>query len=260
MILAVDIGNSDIVFGLYEHDKWQRIWRIPSDLTADSTIFSTFLKRQFENANLTTEKINHIALSSVVPVLTPVLKSTLVRLFHKDVLVIGPKVYPYLELGIRRPKEIGTDLVANAFAAYRHFRQACIVVDFGTALTLTTIAKDGQILGVAIAPGIKTAMKALAANAAQLPEIPLTLPVSVIGKNTVHAIQAGILWGYVGLVEGLIRQTQAEVGEDCKVVATGGLSFILSPLQSTFDSLNPQLTLDGIRLIGEVIWRVAPKL
>ena len=151
------------------------------------------------------------------------------------------------------PHEIGTDLIANATAAHLLHPGDCMVIDFGTALTFTVIEASGDIKGVNIAPGLKTAIRALVGNTAQLPEVPLELPDSAIGKNTVHAIQSGVLWGYVGMVEGMVSRIKAEVGQDLKVVATGGLSSILHPLHDLFDTVDPKLTLEGLRLIHQII-------
>ncbi|MFT5834396.1 MAG: type III pantothenate kinase [Cognaticolwellia sp.] len=254
MKLIIDIGNSDIVFGIYKEEEWQYIWRTPSDLRRSLNGFKTYLLEQFRKNKIDKKQIEKVVLSSVVPKLTPVISNLLHTLFYNKLLVVNPLIYSQLNIKIvRNPNEIGTDLVANAVAGFHYAKVACIVVDFGTALTFTSISNNGEIQGVAIAPGIKTAMKALAANAAQLPEIPLELPKSVIGKDTIHAIQAGILWGYVGLVKGILKQTKLELGENCKVIATGGLSHVLAPLEKEFDFRDKNLTLNGLRLIGDFI-------
>jgi type III pantothenate kinase len=250
MILAVDIGNSDVVIGLYRKDKWEFVWRTPSKIQRESWEFATFVKNKLSEAEASPENIEKVVLSSVVPKLTPVIQFSLTSIFHEKLLIVGPTIYPHLPVSMRNPNEIGTDLVANAMAAYTHCQSACIVVDFGTALTMTILSDKGEILGVAIAPGIQTAVKALFINAAQLPEIPLELPDSVIGKNTIHAIQSGILIGYIGLVKELLQQAKREVNTDCKVFATGGLVHILKPLQKEFDYIDQQLTLNGLRLIA----------
>ncbi len=144
---------------------------------------------------------------------------------------------------------MGTDLMCNVMSAYAKFKEACLIIDFGTALTFTVVSEGGAVLGVSIAPGLKTAIKALSGNTSKLPEVPLVLPESAIGKDTVHAIQAGILYGYTGLVEGMIQRIKAELSEELKVIATGGLSSILQPLASSFDLVDENLTVEGIRLI-----------
>lgn len=167
---------------------------------------------------------------------------------------MGPDLYKKLPIGVLNPYEIGSDLVSNALAAYTRFKRSCIVVDFGTALTFTTLGNDGEILGVAIAPGLKTAIKSLSQNTAKLFDVPLQLPDSVLGKNTVHAIQAGILIGYEGIVTTMIKKIRKELkDESVPVIATGGLSSIITSLSSEFSSIDANLTLDGLRIAVEFV-------
>lgn len=190
-------------------------------------------------------------MSSVVPGVTPSVERLISRLLGRKIQVMNPRFYEGLPVKIHNPEEIGSDLVANSFAAFHLLRRSCIVVDFGTALTFTTIRDNGEIQGVAIAPGLKTAMKSLFMNAAQLPEVPLELPQSAIGKGTAHALQAGILLGYVGLVRELIRQIKTELMDpDMPVIATGGLSEVLPPLRKDFSLVDRNLTLDGLRILA----------
>lgn len=251
MLLAIDIGNTDIVFAVYYESEWTHSWRERSNAEKLPSAYELGLRNCFLEKNLQPQSFTKIVISSVVPSLTQTIKEMAEAVFFKNILVVGQEIYSKLRIGIGNPYEIGTDLVANAVAAYDKYNDCCIVIDFGTALTFTTLDREGQILGVAIAPGIKTAMKSLSNNTAQLPEIPLEMPESVIGKDTVHAIQAGILHGYVGLVEGMMSRINDEIGATCKVVATGGLSPVLKPLHNSFDDIEPLLTLDGLRIIYE---------
>ena len=250
MLLAIDIGNTDIVFALNSHDQWIHHWREKSDTSLLPGSFALNLKNYFLENDLNTSQIKTVVLSSVVPALTPVIQNMIEVVFGFQPLTVGPEIYDRMTIKTNNPLEIGTDLVANAAAAFAKTKDYCIVVDFGTALTFTTIDNTGHILGVAIAPGLKTAMKSLSGNTAQLPEIPLELPESVLGKNTVHAMQAGILQGYVGLVKNMIESIQNEVANPCKIIATGGLSSVLTPLHRYFDEINPLLTLDGLKVIA----------
>lgn len=253
MLLAIDIGNTDIVFALNNKDQWIHHWREKSDISRLPGSFALNLKNHFLENDLNTSRVKTVVLSSVVPALTTIIHNMIGVVFGFEPLVVGPDIYDRITIKTNNPQEIGTDLVANAAAAYARTKDYCIVVDFGTALTFTTINNRAQILGVAIAPGLKTAMKSLSGNTARLPEIPLELPASVLGKNTVHAMQAGILHGYVGLVTGMIDNIRNELARPCQVIATGGLSAILTPLHSYFDEINPLLTLDGLKVIaGEV--------
>lgn len=251
MTLTLDIGNSDVVFGLYDRATWQHIWRTPSRPMQPSAFYQQKLRFWLLEASLTLSQITEATISSVVPALTATVCEAVGDLFAIDPIVVNPSIYATLPVTVLRPQEIGTDLVANAVAAYTHYQQACVVVDFGTALTFTTVAGDGQIVGVAIAPGLKTAIRSLFANTAQLPEVPIELPASPLGQNTVHAIQAGVVMGYDGLVRSLIGRIRTELGGDCLAVATGGLSQAITSLQDEFVAVVPSLTLDGIRLIGE---------
>ncbi|MDN5204825.1 type III pantothenate kinase [Fulvivirgaceae bacterium BMA10] len=250
MLLAVDIGNTDITFGLSRQNEWIFSWRIKSEISRSVGAYELELRNYFLENDISLNDIHQVVISSVVPSLTSKLEQVLQNSFTVSPLILGPSIYPDLKVTVRNANEIGTDLVANAVAAFHHFNDPCIVVDFGTALTFTTIDSDGKLMGVAIAPGIKTAMKSLSSNTAQLPEVPLQLPDSALGKDTIHAMQAGILIGYVGLVKEMLTHIKKEINKPCKVIATGGLSSVLTPLRPEFDEINNMLTLDGLRVIA----------
>lgn len=253
MLLAIDIGNTDIVFGIHNQQEWIHQFRIPSDSSRRSSDFEAKLRLFFLENNLKISEINRSIISCVVPDLKHVLKETVQEMLGLDPIIIGPEIYDQLKMEILSPYEIGTDLVCNATYSYYTYKKTCLIVDFGTALTFTVVTAEGKILGVSIAPGLKTAVKSLFSNTAQLPEVPLVMPESAIGKNTVHAIQAGILWGYVGMVREMIMQIKKEVGQDCIVLATGGLSSILTPLRDEFDEVDKLLTLNGLKIISEIV-------
>ena len=244
MLLAVDIGNSNATFGLYDKG-WKDTWRIDSKDEAQDQL-NTLL-----NDHLHGLPVKEIVISSVVPFFTKVIQEQLAFKFKVEPYIITPVSYEKLPLGVPHPDKIGSDLVCDATAAYELFQSDCMEVDFGTALTFTVVSQR-KILGVNIAPGLKTAMKSLADNTAKLTEIPLELPESVIGRDTTSAIQSGILWGYIGLVERMIDRIENELGVKLKVAATGGLSQVLKPLHNRFDSVEPNLTLDGLRHVYEV--------
>jgi len=251
MLLAVDVGNTDTVFGLYQAGTWDHIWRMRSLVQESEAHYESQLRLHFLEAALWFGDVETVVLCSVVPAMTPIIQKMLRSLFDEEIIVVGPDIYPDLDIAIDHPHEIGADLIANAVAVMSRYKQNCVVVDFGTALTFTTVSKEGKILGVAILPGLVTAVKALFANTAQLPEVPLKLPASAIGKNTTEAIQAGILLGYEGLVKSLILRIRTELGGDCIAVATGGLSSIIETLKDEFVEIDRKLTLDGLRIIGE---------
>lgn len=253
-MLAVDIGNTDITLGIYRECEWIYTWRLSSALKHPELYYGIKLREFFFEAGLRTEHVQKIVISSVVPDLTDRIINVVDTLFEKRPVVLGPEIYAKLPIEVLNPYEIGSDLVSNAVAAYMQFKSNCIVVDFGTALTFTTIDAQGKIRGVAIAPGLKTAIRSLSQNTAKLFDVPLEMPGSVLGKNTVQAIQAGILIGYEGLVSSMIQRIKSELNDPtCATVATGGLSSIITSIQHQFTKVDTALTLNGLRLIGELI-------
>lgn len=253
MLLAIDIGNTDIVFGIHDALSWIHQFRISSSHSQRASDYEAQLRIRFLENSLKISDVGKVIISCVVPDQRAVLREMVQQMFGLEPLMVGVEMYDKLNMHIPSPYEIGTDLVCNAVYAYYTHKKNCIIVDFGTALTYTVVSEKGEIIGVSIAPGLKTAVKALFSNTAQLPEVPLEMPSSAIGKNTVHAIQAGILWGYVGMVREMIQQIKKEVGQDCLVLATGGLSSILTPLREEFDEVDKALTLNGLKIISELI-------
>jgi type III pantothenate kinase len=251
MLLALDVGNSEITIGLWNNNEWVHHWRIPSLSDQPELFYGVKLQDYFLEVSLPITVVKKIAVSSVVPGLTEKIVNVVKALFHQEPVLLSPAIYQHLPIDILNPFEIGSDLVANAMAAYVKYKQTCIVVDFGTALTFLTISKEGKILGVSIAPGLKTAIRSLSQNTAKLFEVPLIMPPSPLGSNTVNAIQSGVLYGYEGLVKNVVGRIREQVGENCIVIATGGLSSIITPLQNFFYRVDPKHTLDGLRLIAE---------
>ena len=252
MLLAIDIGNSNIVLGLSSKNDWIKVWRLPTLENDIEFYYEIELRNRFLEANIKLDEIKQIIVSSVVPDINIPFLDTLYKLFGFNATLIEPTAYSKIEIQIDNPREIGTDLVANAVAAHHLLKKNCIIVDFGTALTFTTVNKEGHILGVSIVPGLKTAIRALFSKTAQLPEVPMEIPSSALGKNTVHAIQSGIFYGYTGLVSNMLTSIRKEVGEDYVAIATGGLSSSAPHLKEYFERLEPNLTLNGLRLIAKV--------
>jgi type III pantothenate kinase len=253
MLFAVDVGNSDITIGLWNKDKWIQHWRIASRPDQSEVFYGVRIRDHFLEARIGVDQVEKVVLSSVVPGLTDTMKNVLQTLFGKNPIVLGPEIYQQLPIKVLNPYQIGSDLVANALAAFTKFKNTCIVVDFGTALTFTAISGDGTILGVSIAPGLKTAIRSLSQNAAKLFDVPLEMPSSALGKNTTTAIQSGVLLGYEGLVKNIVEAIQKELSTECLVIATGGLSGVIAPLRNFFYAIDPMLTLDGLRVMGEII-------
>ncbi|PZR39927.1 MAG: type III pantothenate kinase [Azospira oryzae] len=253
MLLAIDIGNSDITIGLWNGNSWQNSWRINSRAELPELFYGIKIRDYFLEASLSVEQVKTVVLSSVVPGLTEKIRSVIKTLFLREPIVLGPAVYEKLPLQVLNPYEIGSDLVANAVGAYFKLKQTCIVVDFGTALTFTTVSGEGKIVGVSIVPGLRTALRALSQNTAKLFDVPLEMPKSALGTSTVTAIQSGIVIGYEGLVKSVVGTIRKELKVDCPAIATGGLSFVITSLKEFFHTVDPHLTLDGLKIIGEII-------
>ena len=253
MFLAIDAGNSNVVFALYDAKSgiWTNQFRLETKTPRLIAQLSKKVPLYFLEHGITVGQIEKICFSSVVPEINPIIEQFCEGFFGKLPYQIQGKSYAKLPVRTYRPDEIGTDLMCNVMAAYNRYQKPVIVVDFGTALTFTAVDSSGEVLGVNIVPGLQTAIKALFMNTSKLPEVELKLPESALGKNTIHAIQAGVLYGYTGLVKGMLEAIQVETGLSFRVVATGGLSSILTTLEGTFDAVDRNLTLDGLRLITE---------
>ncbi len=256
MLLVINVGNTNVLGGVFEGAKGARTlrdgFRVRTSLKKREDEYASIVRGVLAEKGVEPGAIDRVIVASVVPPLTDVIASTARRLFRAEPTIVGPAVYPKLPLGILAPDEIGTDLVADALAAFKKAGGACVVVDFGTGLSFTAVDADGTIAGVAIAPGLSLAVEALAKGTAQLPEIPIAAPPSVMGKNTVQSIQSGVVLGYVGLVEGIVGRMKRELGGNTRVFATGGLCRIVAPLTSVFDEVDPELTLKGLALMADL--------
>lgn len=252
MLLAVDIGNSNIVVAVHDGQKWVQSFRIYSDQKKTSDEYFVVLDSLLSHAQLFKHDINRSVISSVVPNLTRSMQKNIIRLFDVQPLMVDHTV----ESGLIKetiPQELGSDLLANAAQAhYMHPHGAVAVVDFGTALTVTTVDSDGSVLGAAIAPGLVTAVNALFGNTAQLPQVELKIPPSAIGRNSQDSIRSGIMFGYAGMVRAIIERTEFELGKEVFVIATGGLSRTIAPLIDRINQISVMHTLDGLKLISDL--------
>ena len=254
MLLAIDVGNTNVAFGVYHEGRWTNYWRIRTVHDQMPDEHAVLFRSLLRDDGLRLRDVERVVLSSVVPSLTTTLSEMLEQQTQGDLLVVGPGVRTGLRIRTDNPAEVGGDLVANAVAAHALYGSSgsnCIVVDFGTALTFTAVDKSGDLLGVAIAPGLRSAAAALASNTAQLPHVQLVPPPAAIGRNTVHSIQSGVVFGYIGLVNALIERMRAELGGQAHAIATGGLARIIAPLTGQFTAIEPWLTLDGLRIIAD---------
>lgn len=250
MQLVVDIGNSNIVIALRVGKDWQHIFRYETKEDQPGLYYQNGLMSLLFEWGVHAGHLKSVTISSVVPHLNQKIADAVLHATGIVPLLLNPGHLKQLDLKVPHANEIGTDLVANAYAASKTWNRPCIVADFGTALTFTVVHPMEGILGVTIVPGIKTAFGSLSDHTAQLPQVSLVRPDSAIGQNTAHAIQAGILIGYEGLVRHLLTKIQDELSEPYLTIATGGLSEALENITSPFDHIEKNLTIDGILLMG----------
>ena len=262
MVLVFDIGNTNIKTAVFENDKLLYEWRVSTDLRRTGDEYFSMLRSLFNDAKIDFSMIDDVVLSSVVPALIGPFVIVSQHFSGKKPLVIGPDIYDKLPVKVPETgvHEIGTDLLCDAIEAWCKYKAPCIVADFGTALSFTAVDKGGNIAGVAIAPGIRTAFNSLFSGTAQIPAIPLEIPPTSLGKNTTVAVQAGIVLGYKGLVESLIKNMKEDMeketgtkASDIKVIATGGLNSMLQPITDVFDFVDKELTINGMLRISRLI-------
>ena len=251
MLLAININNTQIKVGGYHGTDLRVHWRIATDLDKTDDEYAMILRGLFQYAGHEFPAVESAAISSVVPPLTEVFERLCSRYFGVAPLVVGPGVRTGMRILYEHPKEVGADRICNAIAVYEKHGGPAIVVDFGTATTFTAVSAEGDFLGGAIAPGIGISVDALVEHTAQLPRVELSKPKTVIGRSTVTAMQAGIIFGFVGQVEEIVRRIRAELGGQAVTVATGGWAELIVDDCRCFDHLDPLLTLEGLRIIHE---------
>lgn len=256
MLLAFDIGNTNIKTAVFDDGIITQEWRISTDPKRTGDEYYSILRTLFRDVPVDISRIDSAVVSTVVPALIGPFVIVVQHLLGRKPLIIGPDMYDKLPVKVPGTAihEIGTDLLCDAVEAWYRYKSACIIADFGTALSFTAVDAHAGIAGIAIAPGIGTALKSLFMNTAQLPSVPLETPPSSLGRNTTESIQAGIVLGYKGLVEGLIARMKADLEKQTGVpqnkictIATGGLNSMLLPITSLFDDIDKQLTLKGLR-------------
>jgi type III pantothenate kinase len=249
MLLAADIGNTEITLGVFEGEKLRATWHMATGIHRRADEYAALLLNLLHHQGLDISDIKEVALCSVVPPLIATFEDLFQRYFDTSPLVVGAGVKTGVRIRMDNPKEVGADRIVNAAAAHHLYGGPVIIADFGTATTFDTASREGDYLGGAIAPGIVTAAEGLFTQAAMLPRVELTRPKHAIGTNTTSAMQSGIIFGYVGLVEGIVARIQQELGEKAKVVATGGYAELIAKETKVIDVVNPNLTLMGLRLI-----------
>ncbi|MCP1492189.1 type III pantothenate kinase [Peribacillus frigoritolerans] len=249
MIFVLDVGNTNTVLGVYDEDILKYHWRIETNRHKTEDEYGMIIKSLLQHENLAFDQFDGIIISSVVPPIMFALERMCKKYFGIKPLIVGPGIKTGLNIKYENPREVGADRIVNAVAGIQEYGSPLIIVDFGTATTYCYINEDKQYMGGAIAPGINISTEALYSKAAKLPRIEISRPEGIIGKNTVSAMQAGILYGYVGQVEGIVNRIKAQSNLEPTVIATGGLATLIANESTVIDVVEPFLTLKGLQLI-----------
>ena len=249
MLLVIDVGNTNTVLGLFDGEKLVRDWRIRTvvDHTVDE--YGMLIYNLYKTSRISSREIQDIIISCVVPPMLNILEPLCQKYFNIKPLIVGPGVKTGMPIFYDNPKEVGADRIVNAVAGFEKYKRDLIIVDFGTATTFDYVSNKGEYMGGCISPGIMISSEALFERAAKLPRVELSKPRSVVGKDTVSSMQAGIMYGYAGLVDGICERIKAEVKSNPLVVATGGLAKIVAPETKSINVVDDMLTLEGLRII-----------
>ncbi len=251
MLLVVDVGNTQTHFGTFEGDRLVEHWRLATVRQSTADELGAALRNLLELRGVTMGQIDSSIVSSTVPELGPEWTGMTERYLGHSMVVVGPGIRTGMPLRYDNPREIGPDRLVNAVAAYARLGGPCVVVDFGTAITYDPVSADGEYLGGIIFPGVEISLEALTARAAALPKIDIAPPRALIGKTTIDAIRSGIVYGYAGMVDGILTRLVDELGGGCATIATGGLASAIVPFCTTIDEVDDLLTLTGLRLLHE---------
>ena len=252
LLLAIDIGNTNIVVGIFDGDKIKATWRIATSVHRTADEYASILLNLLPRKGINADNIKSAILCSVVPPLEPTFEMLCQNYFNIAPLVIGAGIKTGVRISTDNPREVGADRIVNAMAAHHLYGGPLIVIDLGTATTFDAVSREGDYLGGAIAPGIEIAAEALFTRTAKLPRVELQVPKRAIGRNTVASMQSGIVFGYIGLIEAIVTRFRQEMGEDTHTVATGGYSILLGKETSCIENVNMDLTLIGLRLIHDL--------
>lgn len=251
MLLVIDVGNTNIVLGIYAGTTLQRSWRITTDKRRTVDEYAVLVGDLFNMAGISFADVKDVVISCVVPPLLATLEGLCADYFKLKALVVGPEIKTGMPILYANPREVGSDRIVNAVAAYEKHRCSLIVIDFGTATTFDFITEQGEYLGGAIAPGIGISAEALFERASKLPRVEFVAPPTVIARNTINSIQSGLIYGYAGLVDGIVSRMQQESKEEALVIATGGLAPLIAPISRTIAQVDANLTLDGLLLLHQ---------
>lgn len=254
MLLVIDVGNTNIVFGLFRDKELVFDWRIASDVGRTSDEYGLLFDQVFNHNKISIDDIGDVIISSVVPTLMHTLSASAVKYLNRQPIIVEPGVKTGMNINYDNPKEVGADRIVNAVAAFEKYGGPVIIVDFGTANTFCYVNKEGDYCGGIISPGIKISAEALFLKTAKLPKVELVKPDNIIGKNTVNSIQSGLVFGYIGMVDFIIERMIHEIGcdeKEIKVVATGGFSNLISSESKYIKIIDKMLTLDGLQIVYE---------
>ena len=252
MLLVFDVGNTNMVIGIYKDKSLVKDWRICTDIHKTSDEYGMLIGNLLAHDNIDIKSIDDVIISSVVPNVMHALENFCIKYCEKKPMIVGPGIKTGLNIKYDNPKQVGADRIVNAVAAIEKYGSPLIIVDFGTATTFCAISDKGEYLGGSICPGINISSEALFHEASKLPRVELVKPGMTICKNTVSAMQAGIIYGYAGMAERLINMIKEELGnDDVKVIATGGLSTLIDSETDSIDYIDKDLTLEGLKLIYE---------
>jgi type III pantothenate kinase len=251
-LLAVDAGNTNVVVGAYRGEKLLATWRTATDHDRTEDELAVTLDALLRQEGLSLAEMDALVLGSVVPPLTTAITRLADRYLRGKAVVIGPGVKTGVRLRVDNPSEVGADRIANTLAAHRRYGGPVVIVDFGTTTNFDVVSAEGDFLGGSFAPGLEVSAESLFSRASRLFAVGLTPPKEAIGKNTADCLRSGLMFGYVGLVEGLLTRIQAELPAKAKVIATGGLASTIAPLTTTIEKVDDDLTLEGLRLLWEL--------
>ncbi len=251
MLLAIDIGNTHVVLGVFDGERLLHHWRIGTHRQDTSDECAATLRSLFELAGVERGSVRHGIISCVVPPLLPIFERTCEKLLGRPALVVGPGIRTGMPIRVENPREVGADRIVNAVATLARVGAPAIAIDFGTATSFDCVSREGEFVGGAIYPGVFVSLEALVNRASKLSSIEIVRPPNVIGRNTTQNLQSGMVFGYAGMVDTMVRRMRKELGEDARVIATGGLAGLIASETETIERVEPFLTLEGLRLIYE---------
>jgi type III pantothenate kinase len=251
MLLAVDLGNTNVVLGLYEGSELVQTFRVATVRSRTEDEYAVLLQQLFSLRQLSFTSVSAAIIASVVPQLTDVMISAIRQAVGREPLIVGPGLKTGMSVLYDNPHDVGADRIVDAVAAYARYQAGVIVVDFGTATTFNCVSPKGEYLGGVIVPGVKVSLEGLMQSAAKLRPVELTAPPRVLGRNTTHALQSGIIHGYAAMVDGLVDRLVEELGFPCRIIATGGLSSLIGKHSKRIEELDLNLTLEGLRILYE---------